>query len=201
MAIAKLTNILSQSELDFFDQKIKDSYIPIIDGKYISFEDNDGTGICEQLGRLQISDLTGNMPSSIRTKLVSIARDISGLPLDLTHGVYSIYSNKYGSPQLPPHFDGDTNDLIINFQLESNTSWDIGVGLEVCSLEDNSAAIFNGNTNPHWRPHKSFKDNEYIKMIFFRFHNRENLSDYTKLNYSPGDDVFKEIRILRDNLL
>jgi hypothetical protein len=110
------------------------------------------------------------------------------------------YNNQYGEPNLPPHYDGDTNDLIFNYQLSSNTSWGIGVDLEVYELEDNSAVVFHPNKNAHWRPIKKFNDGEHVHMLFFRFYDKNETNDYSYLPNHPLDPVFKDINELRDIL-
>jgi hypothetical protein len=154
----------------------------------------------EQLGRIQVSNFGKTLNSLFYTKLSKIAKEVSGKDLSFANKIYVEYSNQYGAPNLPPHFDGDSSDLIINFQLQSNTSWDIGLDLTLYSLQDNSALVFNGNEYIHWRPHKVFNDGEYVKMIFFRFQDVKNPLDNSKLRYSLDDKVYKEVNEFRDSL-
>jgi hypothetical protein len=87
-------------------------------------------------------------------------------------------------------------------QLESNTSWDLGLNLKTYSIEDNQALVFNANTEAHWRVHKDFQEGEYVRMMFVRFQNAEKPSDYSHLTkYWPTDEIFKDIRELRDSLI
>lgn len=199
MSIPKVSNIFSQSELDFFTQKINSLVTPLHkDGSYVYDESSD-VSVSRYLGRIQTGTLFIEIPTSIREKLTKIANDNLDFKNDLSQITYVEYNSLYGIPDLPPHFDGDNNDLIINCQLFSNTSWPIGIGTKTYDLEDNSALVFNGNTNIHWRPHKNFKPGEYVKMIFVRFCNSKNLSDYSDRIYSQDHDVFKEIRSIRDS--
>jgi hypothetical protein len=186
MGIVKINNILSWEELDFIKNLIENS----------EFE------IDKDLGRMRISrTLNDKFSKDILDKLYEIANQSTDIPLTMSHAICVEYSAKYGQPNLPPHFDGDTNDLIINMQLESNTSWDIGLNLNTYTLEDNSALVFNGNTEVHWRVHKEFKGNEYIRMMFVRFYNSKNISDYSHLSqYWPSHDIFKEANLLRDSI-
>ena len=110
------------------------------------------------------------------------------------------YNSIYGKPNLRTHVDGDTNDLIINIQLDSNTVWDMGLNQKTYTLSDNSALVFNANKEIHWRVHKEFKEGEYVKMLFVRFCNPENMSDYSYLPHHPDDEMFKEAREFRDSL-
>jgi hypothetical protein len=153
------------------------------------------------LGRLQFGDLRLKESSpNIVNQVTKIAKELSNKELQMSHAVAVEYSLLYGTPNLPVHYDYDTNDLIINFQLSSNTKWDIGVDTEIYELEDNSAVVFNGNEHTHWRPYKTFKDNEFIKLIFFRFVDPNNPSDYSHLDYVINHEIFAEINAFRDSL-
>ena len=184
MGITKLNDIFSFAEIELINDAI-------------SFHTID---IDSNLGRGWIGDIKNQLAQEVKDKIYRIISDISNAPLAIDHMLYAEYNSKYGKPNLPPHFDGDTNDLIINMQLESNTTWDIGLNLEVYSLEDNSAIVFNGNTEAHWRPRKEFKEGEYVKMIFIRFYNLEKRSDYSYLTNNIMDPIFSEVRALRDSL-
>ena len=202
MNIEYVKNVFSSQELEILHNIINDRRIPTIDStEYISYDKNKGTGKHDVLGRLQIGDIIARCPENIINKITAIANDFSDTPLIIDHAVYCEYNKKYGEPNLPPHVDRDSNDLIINFQLESSVSWDIGLGLNTYTIEDNSALIFNGNTNIHWRPHKTFKDEEYVKMIFFRFGKENNKSDYSGLPTMQDDSYFDEVRAFRDDKL
>jgi hypothetical protein len=154
--------------------------------------------IDDRLGRnitvLPQSSFLSQMFDSVLAKL-----SVSNLTLSST--TYVEYNNKYGIPNLPPHFDSDINDLVISYQLKSNTDWNFAVEKQIYALKDNSILVFNANKNIHWRPHKIFKDDEFVKMIFFRFCNIENKSDNSHLVYSIDHEIFKEINELRDSLI
>lgn len=186
LAVIKLTNVLSEEDLSYLINEINNA-----SGENLQ-EDN-------ILGRMQAHYVIVN--DSIWNKMTEIVNSISDTPLVTTNSPLCVtYSNKYGQPNLPPHYDADHNDMIVDFQVSSNTSWDIGVGTSMYSMEDNSAIVFNPNAQPHWRPIKTFNDNEYITMAFFRFYNPENKSDYSHLKFSSDDSVFEEINHLRNNV-
>ncbi len=159
-----------------------------------------GSGINHSLGRFQIGNIGNKLPKQLIKHINQIANNDLSNGLVLHHALYTEYSSNFGQPRLPPHYDHDVCDLIINYQLSSNTQWDIGLNKTVYSLEDNSALVFNGNQYPHWRPHKEFKDGEYIKMLFFRFYNESNPSDYSSLNYSSENSMWSEIANFRDKI-
>jgi hypothetical protein len=153
-------------------------------------------------GRLRFMELQG-VPESIVQKLNSIVNNVSDVELELLNPpAGAIYSSKHGvNPKLPTHFDGDFNDAIIDYQLESNTQWPLGVNLETYPLEDNSGVLFSPNANIHWRPRKTFKEDEYITMIFFRFFRADrDLPDYSHLRLDPSQPVFAEVNAYRDSL-
>jgi hypothetical protein len=180
--IHKINNLFTEKELE--DIKI------IINNSEYSKNDS-------VLGRLQIEF---DLPKYIKIKLQDLIYSITNTKLSLGHTLYVEYSNKYGQPNLPPHFDGSQSDMMIDFQLEANTSWDLGINTTTYSIENNSAIIFNPNEYIHWRPHKKFNDQEYIKMIFIRFDNLKNLSDYSHLRYRQDNPVFEEAHKFRDSL-
>jgi hypothetical protein len=190
-------NLFDDLQIQSFNNIIDSFTIPVINEKYISSDKNNGTGVCEELGRLQISDIQRDAPEAIKKQISDVVKSFTDASVSLKHMMYVEYNCKYGEPNLPPHFDRDDGDLIINYQLDSNTSWEIGVGLKKYDLKDNSAIAFNGNTNIHWRTHKYFKDEEYVKMIFFRFHNPLNPSNYNHAPENQNDEAFQEVIKIR----
>lgn len=160
-------------------------------------EDNENFSISEELGRYQFP--VRRLSENIQENLLAIANSISDFDCGFSGATYAEYNSKYGTPRLPPHFDGDWNDLIINYQLTSNTDWSIGVDLNVYEMKDNSALVFNPNKNVHWRPRKIFHEGEFVRMIFFRFYNSKNISDYSHLNQQEYKN-FEDINQFRDSV-
>lgn len=201
MIVQLVENVFSSDQIKTIHEGVSSIVIPTIgNGQYISSKYNAGTGLDKDLGRLQIGNIANIFnDNDIIDTLSSIGKKAADYPVILDHILYTEYSNKYGSPNLPPHFDGDKNDFIINMQLSSNTSWDLGLNLQTYTLKDNSALIFNGNTEIHWRKHKEFKDGEYVKMLFARFYNAEKRSDYSHLPTNAGHDIFKNVSAFRDS--
>lgn len=185
MSIIRAENIFSQEELSFIKNEI---------------EKNDIEADIN-LGRKYMGMIHNLFSEEINNKMYAIAKEATDIPLKLEHAMVVEYSSEYGTPNLPPHFDGDTNDLIINMQLESNTSWDIGLNTETYAIKDNSAVVFNGNTEVHWRPRKSFKEGEYVRMMFVRFCKPENRSDYSYLPMNQTDNIFSDARKVRDSII
>lgn len=150
------------------------------------------------LGRSLVIDL--KIMDNIKEKITKICSELKGIDLSFTHAAYAEYSNIHGNPNLPPHFDGDISAIAIHYQLESNTSWDLGVDLQSYKMKDNSGLIFDANEYIHWRPHKNFKDDEYVKMIFFRFYDPKNIPDNSHLRYLNDNEIFDEVKKVRDSL-
>lgn len=203
MDTPKIKNVFLNSEIDFFNNIINHISAPKLhDGSYMYDTENPSSNIniSKYLGRLQASDCFMPIPQEIYKKLYDISSVFFDSPHDMSGIVYVEYNNLYGEPNLPPHFDEDRNDLIINYQLSSNTSWDVGVGLKNYQLEDNTALLFNGNKNIHWRPKKIFNDGEYVRMLFFRFCKREDPSVYPVISDKIKNEMFLEIYKFMDTI-
>ena len=183
MSITRVDNIFSQKEIDHMVKIISEGDA-FVDTRY---------------GRLRVSDLQDNLLPETIDKFNDIVKSVTTLPLKMGSVMSVDYSLLYGEPYLNPHFDGDYNDLIINIQLDSNTSWDLGLNLEKYTLDDNSALVFNGNTEVHWRVHKKFKEGEHVRMVFARFFNEGDLSDYSYLS-DPDNEMLKAPGEFRDSL-
>lgn len=186
LMITKLSNLFSSIDLDGIEEAIAlalDQASPIAD---------------TALGRNLLTQLT--LPPTVVASLTSMCSDLLGLPLSFSGVGYAEYSSAYGFPVLPPHHDRDTNILVVDYQLSSNTTWELGVGLKLYPLEDNSALIFNANENIHWRPRKSFVDGESIRMLFFRFRDPSSPVDYSYLPADQQDPIFDEVKRFRDSL-
>jgi len=207
-----IDNLLSEKEISIFNNITKDLEAPKDEYGNFIFDDQDSyISVSKYLGRIQfninnISDLfpVKNLEladKSLTIRLTKLANYISGLDLTLSSITYVEYSSRYGTPSLPPHYDGDNNDLIVNYQFDSNTRWDIGVNFETYEIKNNSALVFNPNKTAHWRPNKIFNDGDFVKMIFFRFAKKENPTDYSDLQkFWPNDEVFKNICEFRNSL-
>ena len=141
------------------------------------------------------------LPQVLIKKVMNLCREVSEEDLVYDGSVMAVeYNNKYGKPNLPPHFDGDDNSMIFNFQIESNTKWPMGINTNVEELEDNSAIAFHPNENIHWRTHKEFNSGEYVKMLFIRFENAAGAKDYSHMALRLDDPAFDTARQLRDSL-
>lgn len=196
--IEKINNVLSEKEIDNFLTIIKNIKISKNEDKGSVYAEKGECFISKDLGRLVYS--IKDIDNSLVIKITKIANSFLNTDYTLSSAVYVEYNPKFGSPNLPPHFDGDETDLMINYQLLSSTSWPIGIDKNIYSLENNSAVVFNPNKSIHWRPKKIFKDDEFVKMIFFRFVDLKNKKDNSHLRYSLDHEILKDVNNFRDNL-
>lgn len=185
MSIHKINNLFSEEELE--------SLFKLLDSMT-------GLNIHPELGRIQLGFSAQEIPKAVIDKVAETVNSVSDKPLIMDHVIYVEYSNKYGESNLPPHVDGDKNNIVVDYQLTSNVAWDLGINTETYPLEDNSALIFNANTNVHWRPYKIFQDGEYVRMLFFRFYDPLNRPDYSYLPHHSSHDMFKPAHKVRDSL-
>jgi hypothetical protein len=206
MGMTKINNFFSDAELEYINKSI--NQIIDFDAKhedvdlYIDNQENaPQITIHRELSRIQSGIPIDQFSNEINNRLKKICSELLGFEVGYSGATFVRYSNLYGNPNLPPHFDHDSTSLVIDYQLKSNTSWGLGVDLEIYSLEDNSALLFNPNEHIHWRPHKTFNNEEYIDMIFFRFYDLNNKQNYENLNYFQDNDIFKEVKALRDSLI
>jgi hypothetical protein len=138
------------------------------------------------------------LPDKMLEDIQQRVETLVGRKLDFIGHIFAEYESKYGQPNLPPHFDGDTNSLIVDYQYKGNTCWGLGVDTTVFEMEDNKAIIFNPNEHPHWRPRKVFEDGEFLTMIFFRFPDNSGKTDYSHMRISQDDEIFAEVCKVRD---
>jgi hypothetical protein len=178
-----LTDIFSKEEIESLYETVK-ANDPVIDG---------------DLGRVRVCLLLDTVKEEILEKFRNIIKEFTDEPLKISSFTYAEYNSLYGVPKLPPHLDGDTNDLLINIQMESNTDWAIGLGLEVYPTNDNVGLVFNPNKEIHWRTKKEFKDGEYVKMLFVRFINPDSPSDYSQQLQKPNYEKFSNVEEFRDS--
>jgi hypothetical protein len=118
-----------------------------------------------KLGKISIS-LNDLITEDIRNTLEDLSQK-NGFPAILHNATYTEYSLRYGIPELESHKDKLKNFWLVDYQLESNTNWEIYVEDQSFYLGDNDALAFYPHLLEHGRPEKAFKDGEYLGMIFF----------------------------------
>lgn len=120
--------------------------------------------------RIDIQEIS--FPESIVNKLTEIANRYSrgyNLRMVETGGHYAEYTGLLGTPDLGPHYDGGGSDFMLDYQLDSNVSWGIGMDEDVYELKNNDALTLYPLSYIHYRPKKKLDNDQYVKMIFFRF--------------------------------
>lgn len=105
------------------------------------------------------------LPDEILNSIQARVEEVVGESLNLMSLSLVDYDARYGQPNLPPHFDGDQNSFIVDYQYKANTSWGLGVGSKLFEMTDNKAIIFNPNEYPHWRPHKTFQEGDRKSVV------------------------------------
>lgn len=175
--------------------------LPVEDRKFILNKFNEGVAskafaINQSLGRIQVQTHLGIETDKL-VDIISNSIYLGDLELRAIDTVE--YNSEFGEPSLPPHYDGDNTEVIVNYQLSSNTNWGVGVDEQVFYIEDNTAIAFNPNEHIHWRPIKKFEPGEYVRMVFFRFYDPRNHKDNTHLKLSQDDPVFDKIRAIRES--
>ena len=123
------------------------------------------------LGRIEIN----NLPVSdlIKEKVFQLAKDMYQLdqsfPENISGITYVEYNPKYGKPSLNVHKDNGSCGLILDYQLDSNTSWPFGVEESTYNLKNNSILAMYPLEHYHWRPDIEWKDEDFVRLIFFEF--------------------------------
>ena len=180
----KVTNL-------FNDEELRELHYLIDNSEDLKIQD--------EYGRLCITSVT--VPSMIQNKLNSIVKErYRNFTLEVEKSpLCVIYSKEYGEPNLPPHWDGDNTEVIVNFQLDSRLNggpWLLGLDEDVYELEDNEALIFNPNLYVHWRAKREFEDGEFVKMVFFRFRGDKSRD----LDFVIDNPIFEAMNNMRDEM-
>ena len=91
------------------------------------------------------------------------------------HAYFVEYNKKYGIPNLPPHADATDSGITIVYQLKSNIVWKSMVEGKEIELKDNQGFWINVRDQAHWRRPHVFNDGDFLQMVFFHFHDPDNL--------------------------
>lgn len=148
--------------VDWYDSEFGKDYPQ--DKKFIAIKK-------ESLSRLDIDrlSLSKNILERIEEIAISICNK-NNIIFDQVLGVtYVEYSPKYGgSPELSPHLDADSiANFIIDYQLDSNVTWELGIDDCLIDLKNNQAVGIMTTKQYHWRPKRIWKEEDYVKMLFF----------------------------------
>ena len=87
----------------------------------------------------------------------------------LEHVGYSEYNNNHINPNLPKHKDPNypKGSLTFDYKLDSNIDWPVCIEDECYSLDSNEAILFSPVEQWHYRPEVTFKDEDYVRILFF----------------------------------
>jgi hypothetical protein len=125
-------------------------------------------------------------PDHIVDKLINEINRITKKDFFLYSVQYTEYVGDLNeNPSLGIHSDNGIAEYTLDYQLESNTNWAVGIDDNVYEIEDNDILLLKSITTLHYRPVKKFKKNDYIKMILFRFVEK----DIPKYEKPEFDDI------------
>lgn len=109
-----------------------------------------------------------DLPEIVISELTHIAKTY--IPEARFHtGTYTEYSGLYGEPKLPMHKDRFDHFLLIDYQYDSNTNWDLLAAEDTVKLDNNDALVILPGSVLHGRPEKVFHEDNFLSMIFFDF--------------------------------
>ena len=152
-----------------------------------------------ELGRVRLN-LGNNLSKNIIDKLNNYAKQHNNN--FIFSGCYYVeYNKKYGTPTLYIHTDTTSHTFTLDYQLDANVKWDIVVDGKNYSLQNNDALTINVVDQAHWRPKQIFKDNEYVKMIFFHFKDINNLNPHIKTKQEMDEIRIKWHNIWENNIV
>lgn len=107
--------------------------------------------------------------NEIENKITKMVQDkiSESVVLDKDYS-FARYSKKFGYvPKLFPHFDSrESQTIVCDIQLKSNTDWGIVVENKPYYLKFNQALVFSGTQQMHWREEKELSDSDEVDMIF-----------------------------------
>jgi hypothetical protein len=169
-----LKNIFSDEQIEY----IKDAIFRQSSGREIvnlempyssDISDKEANKIYSALGRLDVQQIQFK-PSIIKTieKKLNDLNKNKKFYIGSKDIIVSKYSGEYGVPALAEHKDGGISSVIVDYQLESNISWNISANGKEYEVSDNEALVFDPVLMSHSRPKKEFTYDQYVTMIYFR---------------------------------
>jgi hypothetical protein len=157
----KLQELMSAMPKDpVFDETNNDINVP----QGVRF----GKIINANMGKIYFNLSPDFFTESILNKLTAIAEEIEP-GVTFQSATYTEYSSQYGKPTLGVHQDRFDIFLLIDLQINSNTTWELSADGADYKLEDGDAIALHAGSTDHGRPHKDFKDGEVVSMIFLDF--------------------------------
>jgi hypothetical protein len=93
--------------------------------------------------------------------------------IKLCHYSYIDYDLRHGegryAPSLPPHIDNTETIVTFNYMLDGNIDWDIYIDGNPYSLKTGDALMFSAINQVHFRPKRSWKPGEFVKILTFDY--------------------------------
>lgn len=152
------------NDKEYFDKNIKD-HVYVDFYKFFIID--------RACGRATTTIPAKLIPKNILDAVSSFGQNINKNAV-LEFATFVTYSNKYGNPQLIPHFDKPKKvPFLIDYQMNANKSWPLIVDGEEIIHEDNEAIVLDSTRSMHWRKPDIFEDGEEVSVIFFSFHDSE----------------------------
>jgi hypothetical protein len=128
----------------------------------------------KELGRIVLHNL--KIPQNIIDRLTLLINESGFKGYKYSDSTsYFEYNGLFGNPKLPGHKDHTETDFTVHldYQIKSNTDWNINVEGFDYLLKDNEGLIFMGKEQEHSRPFKKFNDGEFVNIVLFRFIKQE----------------------------
>jgi len=136
-------------------------------------------------------------PSDIEQTMDKHVKHLYPEEIKLCHYSYIDYDLRHGegryAPSLPPHIDNTETIVTFNYMLDGNIDWDIYIDNKPYSLKTGDAILFSAINQVHWRPKRSWKEGEFVKILTFDY---SPLSDWRFTGESyPLDPVLYQDRV------
>lgn len=172
MKTKKLTNVFSEDEIKEVKNTIKETLDKSKINEFLDQTEHDQEPYNQYIylnqGRKDLYHI--EFSHNIIDKITKIANEMFEKDLFLCGVQYTEYvGDLTGNPTLGIHYDGGDVDFILDYQLESNHTWGIAIEEDVYEINDNELMLLRPVSNLHYRPIKQFDKNHYLKMIFFKF--------------------------------
>lgn len=104
------------------------------------------------------------IPDHIQHKVIEAGKSM-GIEGRFIRAAYCEYSPQYGKPRLGYHKDA-RDLLVVDYQLDGNTNWDLIVDDKSYTLNNNDALAFFAGRQQHGRTVKEFENGQYVGMLF-----------------------------------
>jgi hypothetical protein len=147
-----IKNVFSEQQISYLNDLIKDNYHKI----WLNSDPERGRDDLH-IGNTIRDDIAANVLAHFSEEYF------------LEHISYSEYNNHNINPNLPIHKDpGYSSDsLTFDYHLDSTIDWPLCIEDECYSLINNEAIIFSPIDQLHYRPEIIFKNQDYVRIIFF----------------------------------